>query len=93
MEQAGQKQSYQVTFIQTSQETFTLIFVNYSVVIDNRMASRAITALKRFFTSGEIVLVALDIMQQPHFAGPRHLVQLLQGRKITDFKWQTAVVG
>lgn len=93
MEQAGHKQSYQVTFIQTSQETFTLIFVNYSVVIDNRMASRAITALRRFFPSGEIVLVALDIMQQPHFAGPRHLVQLLQGRKITDFKWQTAVVG
>lgn len=93
MEQAGQKQSYQVTFIQTAQETFTLIFVNYSVVVDDRMASRAIAALKKYFTSGEVVLVALDIMQQPHFAGSRHLVQLLNGRKITDFKWQTAVVG
>lgn len=93
MEQAGQKQSYQVTFIQTGQETFTLIFVNNAVVVDDRMAARAITALKKYFTSGEVVLVALDITSMPHFAGPRHLVELLRGRKITDFKWQTAVVG
>lgn len=89
----SQQQKYQVAFINNGQTTFTLVFVNYAVITDDKMVARSIAALKKFFTGGDVVLVAMDITQQPHFAGARELVQGLQGRKITDFKWQTAVVG
>jgi len=86
-------QVYQSASIKLGDEVVTIIYVSYAAIATDQMAARALAALKPLFKNSTLVLAAQGVNLAPEFVGPKHVVDVLHGRSLTDFKWYPMSVG
>ncbi|HEX6958841.1 MAG TPA: hypothetical protein VF194_12720 [Ferrovibrio sp.] len=86
-------QVYQSASFKLGNEVVTLIYVSYAAIATDEMASRSLAAMKPLFKNSTVVLAAQGVNLAPEFVGPKHLVDFLRGRALTEFKWAPVSVG
>jgi hypothetical protein len=86
-------QVYQSASIKLGDEVVTIIYVSYSAIATDQMASRSLSAMKPLFKNSTLVLAAQGINLAPEFVGPKHVVDVLRGRALAEFKWYPVSVG
>lgn len=86
-------QTYQSASIKLGDEVVTLIYVSYAAIATDDMASRSLAAMKPLFKNSTVVLAAQGVNLAPEFVGPKHVVDILRGRSLTDFKWYPVSIG
>ncbi|WP_300304607.1 hypothetical protein [Ferrovibrio sp.] len=86
-------QVYQSASIKLGNEIITLIYVSYSAIATDEMAARSLAAMKPLFKNSTLVLAAQGINLAPEFVGPKHVVDILRGRALTEFKWYPISIG
>jgi hypothetical protein len=84
---APMAQVYQSASIKLGNEIITVIYVSYSAIATDEMAARSLAAMKPLFKNSTLVLAAQGINLAPEFVGPKHVVDILRGRALTEFKW------
>lgn len=86
-------QTYQSASFKLGEEVITVIYVAYAAVATDDMASRSLAAMKPLFKNSTVVLAAQGVNLAPEFVGPKHVVDFLRGRSLTDFKWYPVSIG
>ncbi|WP_298723992.1 hypothetical protein [uncultured Ferrovibrio sp.] len=86
-------QVYQSASIKLGDEIITIIYVSYAAIATDEMASRSLAAMKPLFKNSTLVLAAQGVNLAPEFVGPKHAVDFLRGRPLTQFKWYPISVG
>ena len=86
-------QVYQSASIRLGDEIVTIVYVAYTAIATDELAARSLAAMKPLFRNSTLVLAAQGINLAPEFVGPKHVVDVLQGRALTEFKWYPVSVG
>ncbi|MFN4309344.1 MAG: hypothetical protein ACK4FK_02035 [Ferrovibrio sp.] len=86
-------QVYQSASIKLGNEIITVIYVSYAAIATDEMAARSLAAMKPLFKNSTVVLAAQGINLAPEFVGPKHVVDILRGRALTEFKWYPITIG
>ena len=86
-------QTYQSASFKLGDEVITLIYVAYASIATDEMATKSLTAMKPLFKNSTVVLAAQGVNLAPEFVGPKHVVDFLRGRSLTEFKWYPVAIG
>lgn len=84
---------YQATSFQLGQEVVTVVLVANSAMATDEMANRSMQALKPFFPKNTLVLACPGLGMAPQFLGPKHALEALRGRSLSDFKWSPVAIS
>src|SRR3546814_12576802 len=79
-------QVYQSASIKLGDEVITIVYVAYAAIATDQMAARALAAMKPLFKNSTLVLAAQGLNLAPEFVGPKHVVDILRGRALAEFK-------
>lgn len=86
-------QVYQSASIKLGNEIITVIYVSYSAIATDEMAARSLASMKPLFKNSILVLAAQGVNLAPEFVGPKHVVDILRGRALAEFKWYPISIG
>jgi hypothetical protein len=86
-------QVYQSASLKLGDEIVTIIYVSYAAIATDLMAARSLGAMKPLFKNSTLVLAAQGINLAPEFVGPKHIVDVLRGRALAEFKWHPISIG
>jgi hypothetical protein len=86
-------QVYQSASIKLGNEVITVIYVAYAAIATDEMAARSLAAMKPLFKNSVLVLAAQGVNLAPEFIGPKHVVDVLRGRALAEFKWYPISIG
>lgn len=86
-------QVYQSASIQLGNEIVTVIYVAYAAIATDEMAARSLSAMKPLFRNSTVVLAAQGVNLAPEFVGPKHVVDVLRGRALHEFRWAPISIG
>jgi len=84
---------YQATSFQLGQEVVTVVVVANSAIATDEMASRSMSQLKPYFPKTVLVLACQGVGLTPQFIGPKHAVEVLRGKALSDFKWSPIAIS
>lgn len=86
-------QVYQSASIKLGDEVITIVYVSYAAIATDQMAAKSLAAMKPLFKNSTLILAAQGINLAPEFVGPKHVVDILRGRALAEFKWYPISVG
>ncbi|HLT79012.1 MAG TPA: hypothetical protein VKZ87_16630 [Ferrovibrio sp.] len=86
-------QTYQSASFKLGDEVITVIYVAYASIATNEMATKSLAAMRPLFKNSTVVLAAQGVNLAPEYVGPKHVVDFLRGRSLSDFKWFPVSIG